>query len=201
MNMSKIELKFFSKIVGVALLGLLPLSCKDTETYADYVESVKEEIATFITSNNIAVTEKMPEGTGQWKDGDRELYYNYTSGKADGLYYHQVELGDGDLVLQNNWTAYVRYVGYTLNGKEIYNCTARYSPDPQGFVLLNSPYGTRFGVGFQQAVKNLRVGGHCKVIIPFDIGNSYNIAINGGNRSDIDNKQPMLYEIWLVGLE
>ena len=84
--MSKIELKFFSKIVGVALLGLLPLSCKDTETYADYVESEKEEIATFITSNNIAVTEKMPEGTGQWKDGDRELYYNYTSGKADGLY-------------------------------------------------------------------------------------------------------------------
>ena len=44
--MSKIELKFFSKIVGVALLGLLPLSCKDTETYADYVESEKEEIAT-----------------------------------------------------------------------------------------------------------------------------------------------------------
>jgi len=201
MNMSKIQLKFFSKIIGVALLALLPLSCKDSETYADYVESEKEEIATFITSNNIAVTEKMPEGTGQWKDGDRELYYNYTSGKADGLYYYQVELGDGDLVPQNNWTAYVRYVGYTLSGKEIYNCTARYSPDPQGFVLLNSPYGTRFGVGFQQAVKNLRVGGHCKVIIPFDIGNSYNITINGGNRSDIDNKQPMLYEIWLVGLE
>lgn len=199
--MSKIQLKFFSKIIGVALLALLPLSCKDSETYADYVESEKEEIATFITSNNIAVTEKMPDGTGQWKDGDRELYYNYTSGKADGLYYHQVELGDGDLVPQNNWTAYVRYVGYTLSGKEIYNCTARYSPDPQGFVLLNSPYGTRFGVGFQQAVKNLRVGGHCKVIIPFDIGNSYNITINGGNRSDIDNKQPMLYEIWLVGLE
>ena len=199
--MSKIQLKFFSKIIGVALLALLPLSCKDSETYADYVESEKEEIATFITSNNIAVTEKMPEGTGQWKDGDRELYYNYTSGKADGLYYYQVELGDGDLVPQNNWTAYVRYVGYTLSGKEIYNCTARYSPDPQGFVLLNSPYGTRFGVGFQQAVKNLRVGGHCKVIIPFDIGNSYNITINGGNRSDIDNKQPMLYEIWLVGLE
>ena len=199
--MSKIQLKFFSKIIGVALLALLPLSCKDSETYADYVESEKEEIATFITSNNIAVTEKMPEGTGQWKDGDRELYYNYTSGKADGLYYHQEELGDGDLVPQNNWTAYVRYVGYTLSGKEIYNCTARYSPDPQGFVLLNSPYGTRFGVGFQQAVKNLRVGGHCKVIIPFDIGNSYNITINGGNRSDIDNKQPMLYEIWLVGLE
>lgn len=199
--MSKKQLKIFSKLVGVALLCVLPFSCKDTETYADYVENEREEIATFITSNNIAVTDNKPEGTGKWKDGDRELYYNYTSGKADGLYYHQVELGSGDLVPQNNWTAYVRYIGYTLDGKEIYNCTARYSPDPQGFVLLNSPSGTKFGVGFQQAVKNMRVGGHCKVIIPFDIGNSYNIAISGKKRSDFDNKQPMLYEIWLVGLE
>ena len=199
--MSEKQVKFFSKLVGIVAFGLLPFSCKDTETYADYVENEKEEIAAFITNNKIAVTENRPTSKGEWKDGDRDLYYNYTSGKADGLYYHQVELGDGDLVPRNNWTAYVRYIGYTLDGKEVYNCTASYSPDPQGFVLLSSPYGTRFGVGFQEAVKNLRVGGHCKVIIPFDLGNSNNITITGGKRSDLDNKQPMLYESWLVGLE
>lgn len=199
--MSKVKFNISKNILGIALLGLFISSCKDTETYADYVENEKEEIASFITTKNISVTENMPTGEGKWEDGGREVYYHYTSGKSDGLYYHQIELGDGDLVPQNNWTAYVRYIGYTLSGKEVYNCTAKYSPDPQGFVLLNSPYGSKFGIGFQQAVKNLRVGGHCKVIIPFDLGNSYNITINGGKRSDLDNKQPMFYEIWLVGLE
>lgn len=187
--------------LSTALLSLLP-SCGDTKTYSDYQDEEDEAIERFINSKGISIVGTMPETDGEWlnKNG-KEEYFLYTSGKAKGLYYHQVKKGEGDLAPQNNWTAYIRYVGYNMKGDMIYNCTAQYAPDPQSFKISSTSSDQTFGVGFQQAVKNLRIGGKCKVIIPFDIGNSENTTIKGYITSDEGEYRTMYYEIELVGLE
>ena len=186
-----------------AALAITLSSCGDAMTYSDYQEKEEDAIEGFIKSKNISVAGSMPETDGEWLNGDgKEIYYLYPSGKAKGLYYHQIKLGEGDLVPQDNWIAYVRYVGYSLeNGNMIYNCTAQYAPDPQCFRLNSKASEAIFGIGFQQAVKNMRVGGKCRAIIPFDIGNSNNVTIKGNSTSDAGDYRTMYYEIELVGLE
>lgn len=188
-------------LLGLFLLPLLIFSCKKSDTYADYMEDEDEKIDSYISRENIAVTGTMPTSSTKWKDGDKDLYYLYGSGKSDGLYFHLIDAGSGDIVPETNWTAYVRYTGTTLDGDLVYDCTAARNPDPLSFVVQDDAHGQAYGRGFQQAVRNLRVGGHCKVIIPFAIGNGMLPTISGGLRSDYSNYQPMVYEIWLVGLE
>lgn len=193
------------KIATVSLSSLLcaaMVSCGDTMTYADHQDKEDEDIENFIKTHKVEVVNIMPQDSGEWvNESHNDIYFHYTSGKAKDLYYHQVELGDGEMVPQNNWTAYVRYVGYTLSGNMVYNCTAQYSPDPQSFKIKADAEGETFGPGFQQAIKNLRVGGKCKVVIPFKIGNEANITISGTSVSDVEEFRPMYYEIELVALE
>lgn len=201
-------MNFLGRKYGIGKVWLLLLlfpvmfSCKKSDTYADYMENEDDKIASFISREDVAVTGSMPTSTSKWKSEDgKDLYYLYSTGKADGLYFHLIDQGTGDLVPQTNWTAYVRYKGTTLDGELIYDCTSSRNPDPLSFVIQDDALGQIYGRGFQQAVRNLRVGGHCKVIIPFAIGNGLLTTISGGLRSDYSNYQPMVYEIWLVGLE
>lgn len=192
-------------LVSITTVFLATLSsCGDTMTYSDHKDDEKEAIENFIKSKNIAVIGSMPETDDEWIDNDgREIYYYYSSGRSRGLYYHQIKKGEGDVIPQDGWTAYVRYAGYRMNGDMLYNCTAQYAPDPQSFKI--QPRATdnelTFGTGFQQAVKNLRIGGKCKIIVPFEIGNSDNTTLKGVLTSDAGEYRPMYYEIELVGLE
>lgn len=198
-------LKSKVKIAALALTSLLYVTfsgCGKTMTYSDHLDEEDNQIENFIKDHHITTVGTMPADSGDWVDSNgNEIYYLYASGKAEGLYYHQVKLGEGTTAPQKNWTAYVRYVGYTLTGTMRYNCTAQYSPDPQSFKITSDASGSTFGEGFQQAVKNLRVGGKCKVIIPFKIGNESNVTITGSTLSDAEEYRPMYYEIELVGLE
>ncbi|MBR2261853.1 MAG: DUF4827 family protein [Paludibacteraceae bacterium] len=189
-------------VVCACMCMSLLVGCRKSETYADYLEAQEEAIDEFVSKNNIKVVGTMPEGeTSEWMSDGQKVFYLYNSGDAEGLYYHQVELGTGDMKPQNNYTALVRYRGSKLSGELIYACTVDVSPDPVSFVLLSDAEGATLSTGFQQAVKNLRVGGHCQVIIPFSIGNSDLVTVKGGVFSDSKNRVPMFYDIWLVGLE
>jgi FKBP-type peptidyl-prolyl cis-trans isomerase len=158
----------------------------------------RKNIAAYISANDISVQHSKPEGTGRWQTEDgRDIYFQSSS----SLYYHQIELGDGSGELVNGSTAYIRYIGTTLFGVEVYNSTNRVSPDPDFLTISSNPSGRRLGAGFQEAVRNMRVGGHCKVIIPFNIGNGSNWTVSGTVFSDMHNYVPMVYEIWLVGVE
>ncbi len=196
-NRLKIAFVTFSTALMTVFSG-----CGDAMTYADYQEEEDEAIEKFINDRHISIVGTMPETDGEWlTDSGKEVYYLYASGKSKGLYFHQIKKGEGDMVPQNNWTAYIRYVGYNMEGRMLYNCTAQYAPDPQSFRLCSDPSNSTFGIGFQEAVKNLRVGGKCKVIIPFDIGNSSNVTISGYSTTDAGEYRTMYYEIELVGLE
>lgn len=207
MNKAKKSLRFnFSRnllkaLLFAALACCFASGCKKSNTYADYVEKEDDLIDGFISRQKIAVTGSMPESEEEWKDGDKDLYYLYSYGKSDGLYFHLCEKGDGDQTPQANWTAYVRYRGTSLDGTIVYDCTSTVNPDPLSFVIQKDAHGHTYGRGFQEAVKNLRVGGHCKVIIPFSLANGKLTTVSGVLRSDYENYQPMFYEIWLVGLE
>jgi FKBP-type peptidyl-prolyl cis-trans isomerase len=174
-------------------------SCSKTKTYADYLNEERENIAKYISANNISVQNSKPEGVGEWKTADgKDIYYHSSS----GLYYHQIEKGDGqELVDYMGYRAYVRYIGTNLFGNEIYNWTAKFEPDPDSFEISSSPNGKRFGIGFQEAVKNMGTGGHCKIIVPFNLGNGNNWTTSGAIFSDAANYTPMIYEIWLIRLE
>lgn len=189
------------KIIALFLMGALLLnSCKKSNTYADYKEAEDEAIDSYISKNHIKVTSVEPQSDEEWMENGQEVFCHYTSSKAEGLYFHLCERGDG-LTPEVNWTAFVRYTGTSMKGKEFYNCTSSYSPDPKSFIVRSDAAGESYGRGFQEAVKKLKVGGHCKVIIPFTIGNSTLTMTTGGSFSDKSNYQPMAYEIWLVGVE
>jgi len=195
----------YLKTVFLSFLSILTIaSCSKTKTYADYLKEERKNIAAYISANNISVLSAIsiqdsePRGTGKWQTDDgRDIYCQLPS----SLYYHEIEQGDGPDEPKVGSTVLVRYIGTTLFGAEIYNCTNKISPNPDSFVISSSPSGKQFGTGFQEAVRNMRAGGHCKVIIPFNIGNGSNWTVSGTAYSDTYNYTPMVYEIWLIRVE
>ena len=192
-----------SKYLKTAFLSFLSIltiaSCSKTKTYADYLKEERENIEKYISANNISVQNSKPEGTGKWQTADgRDIYY---LSSWTGAYYHQIERGDGPQEPEVGYTVYVRYTGKDLFGAEMYDYTLKSSPDPDSFEISSSPGGKRFGTGFQEAVRNMRAGGHCKVIIPFNAGNGSNWTVSGTAVSDTYNYTPMVYEIWLMRVE
>jgi len=190
------------KCLKIAFLSFLTIvsiaSCSKTKTYADYLKEERRGISSYIAANNIDVQYLEPKETSEWKTDDgRDIYFRSSS----RLYYHQIARGDGAVAPVAGYTALVRYRGTTLSGTVLYDCTAGISSDPQSFQISTHPNGKRFGVGFQEAVKYMRAGGHCKIIVPFNIGNGSNQTLNGTYFSDAANYTPMLYEIWLIRVE
>ena len=187
------------KIVFLSFLSIGCIaSCSKTKTYADYLKEERRGISSYIAANNIDVQYLKPEGTSEWKtDDEKDIYFRSPS----SLYYHQIAQGDGSVAPVAGYTAFVRYRGTTLSGTVVYDCTAGISSDPQSFEISANPNGKRFGAGFQEAVKYMRAGGHCKIIAPFNIGNGSNQTLSGTFFSDAANYTPMLYEIWLIRVE
>ena len=109
----------FIKIGFFLLVSVLSVaSCSSSKTYAEYLEEEKDAIKNFINSNNIVVVNAKPEGTGDWlSDTGQEIYFK----TSNGLYYHQVDLGDGDQAPLVGYTAVLRYIGKDLFGNIIYD--------------------------------------------------------------------------------
>jgi FKBP-type peptidyl-prolyl cis-trans isomerase len=187
----------YLKIVFLSLLAINITSCSKRKTYADYLKEEREAISSYIAANNIQVQYSKPEENGKWTTGDgKDIYFQ----SASGLYYHQIEPGDGPITPVAGYTVYVQYIGTTLSGTVIYNHTDN-QMDPASFPVSSNASGKQFGIGFQEAVKYLRAGGHCKIIVPFNLGNGYNQTLGGITSSDSQNHTPMVYEIWLLRVE
>lgn len=183
--------------VCAILLALVGASCSKTKSYADYVNEENSAIERYLKNDSIVVVKTMPKGEGEWLSEDgRPVYFK----DAHGMYYHQVKKGDGTMKPETGYTAYVRYIGKDLKGGVYYDCTSKYFADPKSFSLTNSS-GSVYGVGFQNAVRQMRAGGQCRVIIPFSVGNNANQMLSGVVTSDFADYRPMVYDIWLVNVE
>ena len=190
--------KYVKIILSLSPLLLLNVasSCSKHKTYADYLKEERQKISGYIDRNQIEVRNTKPETTlNKWENEKKnDIYFRSSS----GLYYHQIDSGTGTSAIGGK-EALVRYKGSDLSGNLLYDCTGNNSHDPE---LVNLQFqGRAFGFGFQEAIRNMREGGYCKVIIPFDIGNGPNITISGLNRSDKAAYEPMVYEIWLIKVE
>ncbi len=190
-----------SKYLKIVLFSLLAVSiassCSKRKTYADYLKEERKTISSYIEANNIQIQHAKPESDSTWvTDDGKDIYWKTTS----GLYYHQIELGDGPISPVTGWRVYIHYIGTTLSGTVVYNHTNN-EPDPAWFDVSPNPNKQPFGSGFHEAVKNMRTGGHCKIIVPFNLGNGYNQTLGGKSSSDSDNHTPMVYEIWLLRVE
>ncbi|MCK9155511.1 MAG: DUF4827 domain-containing protein [Paludibacteraceae bacterium] len=191
-------LRYIKFSLLVLLLGAMAFSCSEAKSYADYVNEEKDDINSYVERSNIEVVTTKPQGDGEWISASgKPIYYK----DSYGLYYHQISKGTGTLDPVTGSNAYVRYVGYTLDGVMYYNHTSLTYADPIAITLSSSPSGKSYGVGFQTALRNMCAGGHCKVIIPFSIGNGNLYTVSGVVDSDIINYRPMAYEIWLVNVE
>ncbi len=191
-----------SKYLKIALFTWLTVtvsvSCSKRKTYADYLEDERKRIASYIDANHIQVEHSKPEGDGKWVTEDgRDIYYLSSS----GLYYHQIEQGDGLIAPVVGYEASVRYIGTTLSGTVVYDYSPKYQANPASFGISSNPKGKTYGIGFQEAVKYMRAGGRCKIIVPFNLGNGGNYTFSGTVFSDADNYTPMVYEIWLIHVE
>lgn len=190
-------------------------SCKHVDTYADHLEDEKDEINKFITEEKAVIFDKMPTQNTEWLTADgRPVYYRF----SDGLYFHLIDRGDTTTLAPNvGNNVYVRYVGVCRGGgdtgvsgwirsnfykKVLYDWSEHNSITPTSFRVVASPNSNyTYGEGFQKAVRCLYAGGHCKVIIPFKIGNGYNNNVYGGVSSDELDYRPMVYEIWVTRVE
>ncbi|MBO4806128.1 MAG: DUF4827 family protein [Paludibacteraceae bacterium] len=189
----------YLKLYVCALLLLLmgASSCSRTKSYADYVNEENSAISSYLKKENIEVVNTMPTGDDEWFSSDgRPVYFK----DSYGMYYHQIAKGEGTMKPQTGYTAYVRYVGTDLDGQVYYSCTSKTSADPVSFTLSSSS-GSIYGVGFQNAVRLMRAGGNCRVIIPFSVGNGTNQMLSGLSSSDMGDYRPMVYDIWLVNVE
>ncbi|MBP7781049.1 MAG: DUF4827 family protein [Paludibacteraceae bacterium] len=196
--LSNVRIKLMA--MGALAACLLLSACNKDKTYADYLDDEKSAISSYLKNNQVEVVSSRPDSAGEWLNASgKPVYYKF----SDGLYYHQIDKGDTTtLAPKTGCTVYIRYIGKTLSGTTLFDCSSAVASNPQNFKLISSPSSDNtFGEGFQKAVRCLYAGGHCIAIIPFKIGNGYNNTVSGSTVSDAGDYTPMRYEIWVTRIE
>ncbi|NLY25257.1 MAG: DUF4827 domain-containing protein [Bacteroidales bacterium] len=163
------------KIIAIAttLFALLILasSCQDRKTYADYLKDESRAIDLFISKHNLTILDEFPED-GQF--GDNDFYKD----KNSGVYFNIIEVGDTTLNLQWKEEVYVRFSGleYFMTGD-----TTRYSnmnsvfPEEIVFIgpVNSNTKGSYSTPGWIVPLGYVGHNGKVKMIVPFDMGSSY----------------------------
>ena len=175
------------KIIAIAttLIALLILvsSCQDRKTYADYLNDESRAIDLFISKHNLNILETFPED-GQF--GEKDFYKD----PATGVYFHIIEVGDTTQNLQWKEEVYIRFSGLEYFMTED---TTKYSnftsvlPEEIVFIgPVNSNNKSSYSnPGWVVPLSYVGHNGKVKMIIPFDMGSSY----------DRSQYQPSYYDL------
>lgn len=165
-------MKLFNSIV-FTLIGLLILttSCNNKKTYADYLKDERKAIDLFIAKNNLVILKDFPsngkfDANDFYKDPDTDVYFNI------------IEYGDTTVKPQWRERIYVRFKGLSYIGTDD---TIKYSNHlstfPEELEYLGpvssstkSYYGTP---GWAVPLAYVGHKGKVKMIIPFEMGSSY----------------------------
>ncbi|MDD2313355.1 MAG: DUF4827 family protein [Proteiniphilum sp.] len=160
-------------LIVIMLSGLLflTISCKDTMTYADYLDREAEAIDLFIESNNLTILKDFPSGKA-FKEN--EFYKD----PGTGVYFHIISYGDTTKKLQWKEEVYVRFSGLHYFNTED---TTRYSnlnssyPEEITFIgaVTSSTKSYYDTPGWAVPLSYVGHTGKVKMIIPFNMGSSY----------------------------
>ncbi|MDD2327032.1 MAG: DUF4827 family protein [bacterium] len=168
-----------------ALLGLLLLlpSCKDRKTYADYLKDEAKAIDLFLSKQQLTILNTYPSD-GEF--GEKEFYQD----PATGVYYQVISYGDTTQELKWKETVYVRFSGlhYFMTSD-----TTRYSNQksvyPEEIIYIgpvnSSTKGNYSNPGWVVPLEHVGHNGKVKMIIPFNMGSSY----------DRSQYQPTYYDL------
>lgn len=161
------------KTIILLLAGLLMVgtSCKDTKSYADYLEDEEKAIDLLISENGFNILKKFPEN---YIFGENDFYKD----PSTGVYFNIISYGDSAVKPKLKETIYIRYKGLSYFGSED---TTRYtntnSPYPEQFdyigpisSITQDSYGT---AGWVVPLRYVGHRGKVKLIIPFEMGSSY----------------------------
>lgn len=167
------------------LIGLLMIisSCNNRKTYAEYLDDESKAIDLFLSQRNLNVLNEFPED-GMFNDN--EFYKD----PATGVYLQIVSLGDTSRNLEWKEEVYVRFSGleYFMTGDTTrYSNTKSVFPEEIIFVgpVNSSNKGNYSTPGWVVPLSYVGHNGKVRLIVPFDMGSSY----------DKSQYQPTYYDL------
>lgn len=154
------------KISFLLAILFVVISCNNTATYIDYLNSEKKSIKKFIKENNIKVLTEYPSDS---TFADNEYYYD----PVTGVYYNVIDKGDRKPLLGEE--IYIRYkdVRYISdNDTTVYDGNFFSIYGPETLTYGNST--TYPCKGWLAPIPKVGNNGRVKMIVPFNSGTSYN---------------------------
>lgn len=158
----------------IAVLLIFFTSCKDRKTYADYLKDESRAIERFIAQNDLSVLERFPSN-GLF--GTNEFYKD----AATGVYYQIVNYGDTTQRITMGEEIYIRFKGLKYfmsdDSTQFNNFDPNVSPFPQSLIFRGVVNRTTSGYyetpGWIVPVPSIGHNGVVKMIVPFEMGSSY----------------------------
>jgi hypothetical protein len=159
-------------LIIIVLSGLLFLtvSCKDTMTYADYLDREAKAIDLFIESNNLTILKDFPSD-GNFNE--KEFFKD----PATGVYFHIISYGDTTQRLKWKEEVYVRFKGLHYFASEDTTKYSNLTGEPEVITFIGPvSSSTKSNYATPGWVVPLNYVGHTgkvQMIIPFNMGSSY----------------------------
>jgi len=176
--------------ISLILAGLfLTVSCKDRMTYADYLDREEEAIDLFIESNNLTILRDFPSDS---TFGENEFYKD----PATGVYFHIIDYGNKSQELQWKEEVYVRFSGLhyfnTDDTTRYSNFRSLYAEEFKYIGPVNTSTKSNYTTpGWVVPLNYVGHNGRVKMIIPFNMGSSY----------DQSQYEPTYYDLVLYRFE
>ncbi len=177
--------KIIAIITTLTALLILASSCQDRKTYADYLKDESRAIDLFISKHNLTILDQFPED-GEF--GDNDFYKD----KNTGVYFNIIDVGDTTQNLQWKEEVYLRFRGlqyFMTEDTTTYSNFKSVFPEEIVFVgPVNSTTKANYSTpGWVVPLTYVGHNGKVKMIIPFDMGSSY----------DKSQYQPTYYDLVL----
>ena len=181
--------KIIALITTLTALLMLASSCQDRKTYVDYLKDESRAIDLFISKHNLNILDAFPED-GQF--GDNDFYKDENT----GVYFNIIDVGDTTQNLRWKEEVYVRFRGLQyIMTDDTTTYTNFKSVFPEEIVFVgpvNSTTKANYSTpGWVVPLAYVGHNGKAKMIIPFDMGSSY----------DKSQYQPTYYDLVLYKFE
>ncbi|MDR2816266.1 MAG: DUF4827 domain-containing protein [Proteiniphilum sp.] len=165
-------MKLFNSIV-LTLIGLLIItaSCNNKKSYADYLKDERKAIDLLIAKNNLEILSKFPANS---VFGENEFYKDPNT----GVYFNIITLGDTTHRLQWREKIHVRFKGLNYfkdNDTILYSNFLSAFPEELEYIgpVSSATKSSYTNAGWVVPLTYVGHKGRVKMIIPFEMGSSY----------------------------
>lgn len=166
------NMKLFKSIVLilVSILTLTITSCNNRKTYAEYLKDERKAIDLFIAKNNLTILKNFPADT---IFHENEFYKD----PSTGVYFNIIDRGDTSK-LQWREKVYIRFKGlhyFATEDTVLYSNESSTYPEQLEYIgpVTSLTQGNYDTPGWAVPLPYVGHTGRVKLIIPFEMGSSY----------------------------